>query len=122
MPAAHEAGGHHSTPREDSLPSPPHELGVCPGNFHVLASRNVPLRAPASPAQCSDCSPRRAGPQPHDVLRLALRRGEASEGGRSPPPSYLATQPSLRLLQIPPRVDPFGIQLDRARELLGRFP
>src|SRR6266852_4853410 len=52
-------------------------------------AKNVPLRAPASPAQFSDCSPRTAGPQPHDVLRLALRRGEASEGGRSPPPSYL---------------------------------
>src|SRR5712691_12312562 len=52
-------------------------------------AKNVPLRAPASPAPFSDCSPRTAGPQPHDVLRLALRRGEASEGGRSPPPSYL---------------------------------
>src|SRR6266568_5896046 len=35
-----------------------------------LASRNVPLRAPASPAQAV--------------------RGEVSEGGQSPPPSYLA--------------------------------
>jgi len=34
----------------------------------------------------------------------------------------LATQPPLRLLQISPRVDPFGIQLDGARELLGRLP
>src|SRR5712692_1251188 len=63
--------------------------GGCPSNCPALASENVPLRAPASPAQFSDSSPRTAGPQPRDVLRLALRRGEASEGGRSPPPSYL---------------------------------
>src|SRR5260370_37094499 len=52
-------------------------------------AKNIALRAQATPAQFSDCSPRAAGPQPHDVLRLALRRGEASEGGQSPPPSYL---------------------------------
>src|SRR6266849_827788 len=37
------------------------------------------------------CSTRTAGPQPRDVLRLAPPFwGEASEGGRSPPPSSLA--------------------------------
>src|SRR5713101_3133586 len=45
------------------------KLAVCPTNSHTHASRNVPLRAPASPAQSV--------------------RGEASEGGRSPPPSCL---------------------------------
>src|SRR5712692_3678306 len=79
--------------------------------------QNVPLRAPASPAQFSDCSPRtaglpprtrlaRGGPSPRpccgsqcarDVLRLALRRGEASEGGRSPP-----SQLQVEGLQIRP--------------------
>src|SRR5713101_7590342 len=42
-------------------------LGICPRSSHVLASWNVPLRAPASPAQSVP--------------------GEVSEGGRSPPPS-----------------------------------
>src|SRR5438105_5434027 len=71
-------------------PSRTASLVGCPSNIPALMSRNVPLRAPASPAQFSDCSPRTAGPQPRDVLRLALRRGEVSEGGRSPPPSSLA--------------------------------
>src|SRR6266481_5689875 len=75
-----------------SEPASRARLGVCPSSSRALASRNGPLRAPASPAQFSDCSPRTAGPQPRDVLRLALRRGEASEGGRSPPPSYLGAR------------------------------
>src|SRR5712692_13572 len=95
-------------------------LDVCPNNCHALASRNVPLRAPASPAQFSDRSPRtaglhhtarlaRGGPSlrpccgsycARDVLRLALRRGEASEGGRSPPPSYLDPALETRIEQI----------------------
>src|SRR5713226_3375718 len=66
-----------------------------PNDSHALASKNVPLRAPASPAQFSDSSPRTAGPQPRDVLRLALRRGEASEGGRSLPPNYLCGDVAL---------------------------
>src|SRR5438552_8393113 len=71
-------------------PSRTASLVDCPSNIPALMSRNVPLRAPASPAHFSDCSPRTAGPQPRDVLRLALRRGEVSEGARSPPPSSLA--------------------------------
>src|SRR6266852_4031266 len=66
-------------------------------------AKNVPLRAPALPAQFSDCSPRTAGPQPHDVLRLALRRGEASEGGRSPPPSFLGEPSPPKALTDAPR-------------------
>src|SRR5712691_6904683 len=50
-------------------------LGVRPGNSHALASRKVPLRAPASPAQSV--------------------RGEVPEGGRSPPPGYLAAEEPL---------------------------
>src|SRR5438309_3974952 len=72
-------------------PSRTASLVDCPSNIPALMSRNVPLRAPASPEQFSDCSPRTAGPQPRDVLRLALRRGgEVSEGGRGPLPSSLA--------------------------------
>src|SRR5713101_8880052 len=75
--------------------------------------QNVPLRAPASPAQFSDCSPRTVGPQPRDVLRLALRRGEGSEGGRSPPPSQLQVEG----LQIRP--EPIGQIRPRERDLDG---
>jgi len=45
----------------------------------------VPLRARAWPAQLPDCSPRTAGPQPRDVLRLAPRPGgRLRKGGEAP--------------------------------------
>src|SRR5206468_12656997 len=47
----------------------------------------VPRLARVSPAQASGCSPRTAGPEPRDVLRLALRPGGRFRRGppRSPP-------------------------------------
>src|SRR5713101_7662447 len=58
------------------------KLGVCPSNFPALASKSVPLRAPASPAQSV--------------------RGEASEGGQSPPPSYLGCRGQVPEKDLPP--------------------
>src|SRR2546428_4161066 len=45
----------------------------------------VPLRVRSLPAPTLDCSPRTAGPQPRDVLRLALRPGgRLRKGGEAP--------------------------------------
>jgi len=43
------------------------------------------LRAPAPPAQAPEGSPRTAGPQPRDVLRLAVRPGAGFGRGAKPP-------------------------------------
>src|SRR5439155_598807 len=43
------------------------------------------LRAPAPPAQAPEGSPRTAGPQPRDVLRLAVRPGARFGRGAKPP-------------------------------------
>src|SRR6058998_2759391 len=45
----------------------------------------VPLRARALPAQAPDRSPRTAGPQPRDVLRLALPDRAPRTAGPQPP-------------------------------------
>src|SRR5207244_152400 len=50
----------------------------------------VPIRAPASPAQPPDRSPRTHGAQPVAVLRLALRSGGEVRKRAGPPPSALA--------------------------------
>src|SRR5437867_3198615 len=44
----------------------------------------VPLRARALPAQAPDRSPRTAGPQPRDVLRLALPDRSPRTAGPQP--------------------------------------
>ena len=46
------------------------------------------VRAPALPAQPSDCSPRTRGAQPTAVLRLALRPGGRFGRGAKPPSEW----------------------------------
>src|SRR5262247_1369497 len=46
------------------------------------------LRAPASPAQTPDGSPRTAGPKPRDVLRLAQHPGGRLGRGAQPPSEF----------------------------------
>src|SRR2546426_10687606 len=112
-------------PPEGRLPSPcPHLMSRCP-EYHVFShgvktredgyaqalggcrskapgptiSRGpfgVPLRAPALPAQASGCSPRTAGPQPRDVLRLALRPGGGVGRGAKPPSERHTVLPAER--------------------------
>ena len=45
----------------------------------------IDVRAPALPAQSSDCSPRTRGTQPTAVLRLALRPGGGFGRGAETP-------------------------------------
>src|SRR5262245_1365400 len=58
------------------------------------------VRAPAPPAQFSDCSPRTTGPQPRDVLRLAARFWGRFGRGAKPPSEELEVLQQAALLVL----------------------